>query len=161
MGSCDPLQVISLVECGIDMFDASYALHLTKRNAAIDADVLFNSDIENIDLESEQDVHHFKGELPVSFELDLSDPRYKEDFNPISANCSCYTCQNHTRAYVNHLIATKELLAPVLLTIHNTFSYSRFFYLVGESVGRNRLASLKNALVQTAGGAVKKRRKNV
>lgn len=33
----------------------------------------------------------------TSFELEMSDPRYKEDFNPISSNCNCYTCLNHTR----------------------------------------------------------------
>ena len=54
-GSCDPLQVISLVECGVDMFDASYALHLTNRNAAVDADVLFNIKIGSLDIESEKD----------------------------------------------------------------------------------------------------------
>ena len=31
----------------------------------------------------------------------------------------------YKRAYLNHLIATKELLAPILLTMHNTYSYSR------------------------------------
>ena len=31
----------------------------------------------------------------------------------------------YKRAYLNHLIATKELLAPILLTMHNTHSYSR------------------------------------
>ena len=79
------------------MFDASFALHLTKRNAAVDADVLFDVDIDSIDLESEQDLLRLEREVPTSFELDLSDPRYKEDFNPISSNCGCYTCLNHTR----------------------------------------------------------------
>ena len=96
-GSCDPLQVISLVECGIDMFDASYAFHLTKRNAAIDAELLFSGDLNDADPESEQQTDHRKGELPTFFELDMSDPRYKEDLNPISSNCGCYTCLNHTR----------------------------------------------------------------
>ena len=97
MGSCDPLQVISLVECGIDMFDSSYALHLTKRNAAIDAELLFSGDLNDADPESEQQTDHRKGELPTFFELDMSDPRYKEDLNPISSNWGCYTCLNHTR----------------------------------------------------------------
>jgi len=140
--------VISLVECGIDMLDASYALHLTRRNAAIDADVLFSVDLDGVDPEIEQDIL----KSSTSFELKLSEPQYKEDFSPISSNCNCYTCLNHTRAYVNHLIATKELLAPVMLTIHNTFSYSRFFNLVRESVCKNRLAVLKSALERTAAG---------
>ena len=80
------------------MFDASYALHLTKRNAAIDAELLFSVDLDDADLESEQQTDHRKGELPpIKFEMDLSDLRYKEDFNPISSNCGCYTCLNHTR----------------------------------------------------------------
>ena len=61
-GSCDPLQVISLVECGVDMFDASYALNLTNRNAAIDADVLFNIAFGSFDFESEKDDSEQKGE---------------------------------------------------------------------------------------------------
>ena len=92
-GSCDPLQVISLVECGIDMLDASYALHLTRRNAAIDADVLFSVDLDGVDPEIEQDIL----KSSTSFELKMSEPQYKEDFSPISSNCNCYTCLNHTR----------------------------------------------------------------
>ena len=41
--------------------------------------------------------------------------RFKEDFSPILENCQCLTCQKHTKAYINHLINTKELLAPILL----------------------------------------------
>jgi len=38
---------------------------------------------------------------------------------PISENCSCYTCQNHSRAYIRHLIQAKEMLAGTLISIHN------------------------------------------
>ena len=43
--------------------------------------------------------------------------RYFDDFRPVLPGCSCYCCTNHTRAYINHLFNTKELLARVLLTM--------------------------------------------
>ena len=35
------------------------------------------------------------------------------------AGCSCLTCQTHSRAYLYHLVLTKELLAEILVFIHN------------------------------------------
>ena len=89
------------------MLDASYALHLTRRNAAIDADVLFNVDLDGVDPENEQDIL----KSSTSFELKMSEPQYKEDFSPISSNCNCYTCLNHTREMnrlVGFLIGNKD-----------------------------------------------------
>ncbi|CAB9531514.1 ribosyltransferase accessory subunit 2 [Seminavis robusta] len=45
--------------------------------------------------------------------------RWIRDANPILAGCSCLTCQQHCRAYLYHLVKTKELLAEILLFIHN------------------------------------------
>lgn len=35
--------------------------------------------------------------------------------------CQCYTCQNFTLGYLNHLFKTKELLAMRLASIHNLY----------------------------------------
>lgn len=43
------------------------------------------------------------------------------DKNPVDIDCGCYTCQNHTRAYLHHLFTTKELLYYHLATYHNVF----------------------------------------
>ncbi len=40
-------------------------------------------------------------------------------FEPISPTCTCYTCQNYTIAYLNHLFKAHELSAYTLATIHN------------------------------------------
>lgn len=40
-------------------------------------------------------------------------------FEPIDAECDCYTCTNYTRAYLHHLFKAKEMLAGTLCTIHN------------------------------------------
>lgn len=45
----------------------------------------------------------------------------KEKFEPIEAECGCYTCTNYTKAYVHHLFKANELLAYRLATIHNLY----------------------------------------
>lgn len=40
-------------------------------------------------------------------------------FEPIDTTCTCYTCQNFTRAYLHHLFKAAELSAYTLATIHN------------------------------------------
>lgn len=44
---------------------------------------------------------------------------FRRDFAPFDANCSCYTCQHYTRAYLHHLFRVDEMLAKTLATIHN------------------------------------------
>lgn len=44
---------------------------------------------------------------------------YARDFSPLDPNCSCYACQNFTRAYLRHLIKAKEILGYHLVSIHN------------------------------------------
>ena len=46
---------------------------------------------------------------------------YIDDFSPIEKDCGCYTCQNYTRAYINHLFRGKEMLAGTLASIHNLY----------------------------------------
>jgi queuine tRNA-ribosyltransferase len=51
--------------------------------------------------------------------FNLSNGAYRRDFSPIDGECACYTCQNYSRAYINHLFRAKEILGPTLATIHN------------------------------------------
>lgn len=43
----------------------------------------------------------------------------KLDFGPPVADCQCYTCQNYSMAYLNHLFKANELTGYTLATIHN------------------------------------------
>lgn len=53
--------------------------------------------------------------------FNVSGGNYRKDFSPIDNECSCYTCQNYSRAYINHLFRAKEILGPTLATIHNVY----------------------------------------
>lgn len=43
---------------------------------------------------------------------------FRKDTSPIVENCNCYTCQNHTKAYINHLLNVHEMLAQILLEMY-------------------------------------------
>lgn len=53
------------------------------------------------------------------FRINVVNCEYRVDSGPIDDWCDCYTCQTYSRAYLNHLFRTKELLAYRLASIHN------------------------------------------
>lgn len=55
---------------------------------------------------------------------------------PLSSGCKCFTCVRHHRAYVHHLLQTKEMLAWTLLQIHNHAIIDRFFAGVRSSIAK-------------------------
>ncbi|RKP17531.1 queuine tRNA-ribosyltransferase-like protein, partial [Rozella allomycis CSF55] len=50
--------------------------------------------------------------------LSLSNSEFKDDHRPIDENCSCFTCKNHSRAFIHSLIG-KETVGCHLISIHN------------------------------------------
>lgn len=51
--------------------------------------------------------------------INIKKQEYKKDFTPIDSECDCYTCQNYTKAYLNHLFKADEMLGSTLASIHN------------------------------------------
>lgn len=90
------------------------------------------------------------------YEICLADERYVLDERPLLDGCECYACKNFSRAYVHHLINVKEMLAPVLLMIHNLHHWTSFFSSIREAVRTDSLQDLK-ALVHSAAEGSDKR----
>ncbi len=55
--------------------------------------------------------------------IKIRNSRFRTDTGPIDADCGCYTCQNYSRAYLNHLDRCNEMLGPHLATVHNLWFY--------------------------------------
>ncbi|PSF37324.1 tRNA guanosine(34) transglycosylase Tgt [Aphanothece hegewaldii CCALA 016] len=68
----------------------------------------------------------------------LKNARFKEDFTPLDAKCPCYTCQTFTRAYLNHLIKSREMLGYILLSLHNITELVRFTMKIREAIEGDR-----------------------
>lgn len=91
MGVGTPIDLIEGIKSGIDMFDCV----LPTRNARHGS---FFTYLGNKIIKNKQ---------------------FEYDFSPLDENCNCYTCKNHTKAYIRHLYKTQEATAATLLSIHN------------------------------------------
>ena len=82
------------------------------------------------------------GQNRVATGIDLWQEQYATELSPIQDNCRCYTCQKHHKAYIHHLLSAKEMLAWVLLQIHNYWVIDRFFEGIRLSI-RNKSFELE------------------
>lgn len=91
MGVGTPEDFINAVGRGVDIFDCVLPTRLARHNAAMLR----------------------KGRL------NLQNASFAKDPRPIDETCTCYTCQNFSRAYLRHLINAGEMLSATLISIHN------------------------------------------
>jgi queuine tRNA-ribosyltransferase len=91
MGVGTPLDLVTCVGAGVDMFDCVLPTR-SARNS-----LLFTSE----------------GKLVIK------NARYARDERPLDPKCGCYTCRSFSRAYLRHLFVAQELVAMRLNTLHN------------------------------------------
>ena len=139
-GFCTPDNVLELVSLGVDMFESSFATYLAENGQA----VVFPNQFPIKDDRLEDLNWETKGHW-----IDLRSDVFKNDFGPLVNVCQCYTCKQHTKAYIHHLLATNELLAPVLLMIHNLHYYGVFFKTIRKFICLGKLSLLKDIMKQT------------
>ena len=95
MGVGTPEDLVAAVSNGVDMFDCV----MPTRNAR-------------------------NGWLFTQYgDIKIKNAFYKQDTQPLDADCDCYTCRNFTRAYLHHLHKVGEILGARLNTIHNLHYY--------------------------------------
>nr|ACO10192.1 Queuine tRNA-ribosyltransferase domain-containing protein 1 [Caligus rogercresseyi] len=127
VGAFDPWKTLCLVESGVDVFESSYPHLSAERGEALSFDPS--------GMDSREDSL-----------LDLNDVKYKNSFEPLVSNCSCYVCEHHTQAYVHHLLSTKELLARVILMMHNLTHFRTFFKFIRQSIEADRFQDYKERM---------------
>jgi queuine tRNA-ribosyltransferase len=117
MGVGTPEDLIENIERGVDMFDCV----MPTRNAR-------------------------NGTLFTSFgRLNIRKACYKEDALPIDESCGCYTCQNFSRAYLNHLLRAGEITYFRLASIHNIYYYLDLMKQAREAILAQNWVEFKQA----------------
>lgn len=97
MGVGTPEDLLEGIRRGVDIFDCVLPTRLARHHAAFSSEGRLN----------------------------LMNAGFARDQRPIDSECSCYTCQHFSRAYLRHLISARELLAGTLLSIHNLHALVR------------------------------------
>jgi queuine tRNA-ribosyltransferase len=106
-------EMAKAIASGVDMFDCVIPTRLGRHGAAL-----------------------VRGER-----WNLKNAKFREDFQPLDPACSCYTCQNFSRAYLSHLVRCKEVLAYTLLSLHNVNELVQFTREIRESILNDRFTS--------------------
>lgn len=91
MGVGTPIDLLTCVAAGVDMFDCVLPTR-SARNG-----LLFTS----------------QGKLVIK------NARYARDERPLDPGCGCYTCRTFSRAYLRHLFVANEVVVNRLNTLHN------------------------------------------
>jgi queuine tRNA-ribosyltransferase len=111
--------ILEAVERGIDFFDCV----LPTRNAR--NGTLFTS----------------KGKIIIK------NAKYAQDKKPLDEDCSCYTCNNFSRAYLRHLFERQEISSAILNTIHNLHFYLDIFRKIRQAIQSNSFHQLKSSIL--------------
>jgi queuine tRNA-ribosyltransferase len=91
MGVGNPSTLLAAIAVGVDMFDCVLPTRTARMGTA------FTSEGK----------------------LNLRNARFARDLTPLDPACTCPTCTGYTRAYLRHLVLSKEILSSVLLSVHN------------------------------------------
>jgi len=74
--------------------------------------------------------------------INLRNAQYIRDDGPIDPHCDCFTCQNHSRAYLRHLCRAGEFSFYRLATLHNLRFLVRLMADIREAIDDSRLTGL-------------------
>jgi queuine tRNA-ribosyltransferase len=110
MGVGTPVDLVTAVAAGIDMFDCVLPTRCARNG------LLFTSEGR----------------------LNLRNATHARDERTPDPACRCYTCRTHSRAYLRHLFAADELLALRLATLHNLHHYLELMGGAREAIGQDR-----------------------
>jgi len=91
MGVGSPTAMLEAIGLGVDMFDCVLPTRTARLGTAFSSEGRLN----------------------------LRNARFAHDFGPLDPVCSCATCTGFSRAYLRHLVNTKEMLGSILLSVHN------------------------------------------
>jgi len=106
MGVGMPIDLLEAVARGIDMFDCIIPTALARQGVA------FTS----------------HGRMRLKRQV------YKFVDEPIDFECQCFTCKNHSKAYIHHLHKAEEPLGWQLVSIHNLTYYQNLMQKIRASI---------------------------
>ena len=88
--------------------------------------------------------------------VNLRNSRHRSDPRPLDEKCPCPACQDHSRAYLHHLIKAKEILAAMMLTWHNLTYYQALMQQMRTAILQGRMDDMAAAMNSIGAPAILK-----
>lgn len=111
-GCSGPKECLELIALGYDFIETSYPQYLSKCGYASTFWIDDSLDSSN-------------GSFPTK--VDARSQLLFGDQGPLVSGCPCFTCENHMRSYIRHLVEACEMLGETLLYAHNLKRLSMLF----------------------------------
>lgn len=106
MGVGKPEDIIGAVKRGIDMFDCVIPTRSGRNGQAFTRNGTIN----------------------------IRNAKFASDPEPIDNKCLCRACKSYSRAYLNHLVKSNEILGAMLMTSHNLHFYQDLMAAIRKAI---------------------------
>jgi queuine tRNA-ribosyltransferase len=81
----------------------------------------------------------------------LRNASHKQDARPIEEGCDCLACRCFSRAYLRHLFLAKEMLGPILASLHNLTYLHRLTQAIRRAIAEGQLVQLRLEVLEALG----------
>ncbi|MFL2903367.1 MAG: tRNA guanosine(34) transglycosylase Tgt [Candidatus Pelagibacter sp.] len=119
MGVGTPSDILGAVKRGVDMFDCVLPTRSGRTGLA----------------------YTWKGRI------NIKNSKYQKDNTPIDINCKNLSLNKYSKNYLNHLFNTNEILASMLLTLHNINFYQELMSAIRDHIKAGTFEEFHNKYI--------------
>ena len=73
--------------------------------------------------------------------VNLKNSKYQNDKMPLDDNCEIKELNKYSKSYLNHLIKSNEMMASMLISLHNIYFYQQFMGEIRKNIKNNTFCS--------------------
>jgi len=119
MGVGTPSDILGAVKSGIDMFDCVMPTRSGRTGLA----------------------------FTWSGKVNLKNSKYQNDKSPLDINVSIRNLNLYSKSYLNHLIKANEILASMLISLHNINFYQQFMLEIRKEIKKGTFNNFYNKYI--------------
>ena len=80
--------------------------------------------------------------------INIKNNKFKNDNEPLDINCKNLSLNKYSKNYLNHLFNTNEILASMLLTLHNINFYQELMSSIRENINKGTFDEFHNKYIE-------------
>ena len=73
--------------------------------------------------------------------LNLKNSKYQNDKSPLDPDCKIRDLNKYSKSYLNHLIKSNEMMASMLISLHNIYFYQQFMREIQKNIKKKTFKS--------------------